>query len=75
MMIYNMHIGTTRPDHTVLRSLVALLASLPATENKHFREEFDTVMLISVKDPICTTDNTFKLRNTRTFSSLLFWLH
>ncbi|KAF5312102.1 hypothetical protein D9619_003396 [Psilocybe cf. subviscida] len=28
--------------HTVLRSLVALLASLPATENTHFREEFDT---------------------------------
>lgn len=43
------NIGTTRPDHTVLRSLVALLASLPATENTHFREEFDTVMFISAR--------------------------
>ncbi|KAF8971424.1 COP9 signalosome subunit 6 [Flammula alnicola] len=34
--------GTARSDHTILRSLVALLASLPASENKHFREEFDT---------------------------------
>ncbi|KAF8905435.1 COP9 signalosome subunit 6 [Gymnopilus junonius] len=34
--------GQTRPDHATLRSLSALLASLPASENKHFREEFDT---------------------------------
>ncbi|KAF4623464.1 hypothetical protein D9613_001688 [Agrocybe pediades] len=34
--------GQARPDHSVLRSLTALLASLPASENKHFREEFDT---------------------------------
>lgn len=30
-------------DHATLRSLAALIASLPATENKAFREEFDTV--------------------------------
>ncbi|KDR84839.1 hypothetical protein GALMADRAFT_233256 [Galerina marginata CBS 339.88] len=34
--------GQARPDSSVLRSLSALLASLPASENKHFREEFDT---------------------------------
>ncbi|KJA26121.1 hypothetical protein HYPSUDRAFT_36994 [Hypholoma sublateritium FD-334 SS-4] len=34
--------GTAKSDPTILRSLVALLASLPASENKHFREEFDT---------------------------------
>jgi len=34
--------GQARPDPSVLRSLSALLASLPASENKHFREEFDT---------------------------------
>ncbi|KAH9487082.1 COP9 signalosome complex subunit 6 [Psilocybe cubensis] len=34
--------GQARPDQSILRSLSALLASLPATENKHFREEFDT---------------------------------
>ena len=35
--------GTTKKDHDVLRSLAALVASLPASENKAFREEFDTV--------------------------------
>ncbi|KAJ2920283.1 hypothetical protein MD484_g72, partial [Candolleomyces efflorescens] len=34
--------GTTKKDHDVLRSLAALVASLPASENKAFREEFDT---------------------------------
>jgi COP9 signalosome complex subunit 6 len=34
--------GQARPDHSILRSLSALLASLPASESKHFREEFDT---------------------------------
>ncbi|KAG1716328.1 hypothetical protein ID866_812 [Astraeus odoratus] len=29
-------------DHTTLRSLTALIASLPASENNGFREEFDT---------------------------------
>ncbi|KAG5654041.1 hypothetical protein H0H81_008057 [Sphagnurus paluster] len=34
--------GQAIKDHSTLRSLSALLASLPATENKAFREEFDT---------------------------------
>ncbi|CAA7258755.1 unnamed protein product [Cyclocybe aegerita] len=34
--------GQARPDHAILRSLAALAASLPASENKYFREEFDT---------------------------------
>jgi len=29
-------------DHATLRALTALIASLPATENKAFREEFET---------------------------------
>jgi len=33
--------GQARADHTTLRSLSALIASLPASENKYFREEFD----------------------------------
>jgi COP9 signalosome complex subunit 6 len=31
-------------DHATLRALNALIASLPATENKAFREEFETVL-------------------------------
>jgi len=34
--------GQAHPDHGILRSIAALVASLPASENKHFREEFDT---------------------------------
>ncbi|THH17396.1 hypothetical protein EW146_g3399 [Bondarzewia mesenterica] len=34
--------GKALKDHATLRSLTALLASLPASENKGFREEFDT---------------------------------
>ncbi|KAK2462032.1 hypothetical protein APHAL10511_006495 [Amanita phalloides] len=34
--------GQAQKDHTTLRSLSALVASLPATENVAFREEFDT---------------------------------
>ncbi|KAG2023868.1 COP9 signalosome subunit 6 [Coprinopsis cinerea AmutBmut pab1-1] len=34
--------GTAKKDHDTLRSLAALVASLPASENKAFREEFDT---------------------------------
>ncbi|ESK98213.1 cop9 signalosome subunit 6 [Moniliophthora roreri MCA 2997] len=29
-------------DHGILRSISALIASLPASENKHFRQEFNT---------------------------------
>ena len=32
-------------NHAVLRSLSALIASLPASENRRFREEFDTVCI------------------------------
>jgi COP9 signalosome complex subunit 6 len=35
--------GQGKGDHGVLRSLAALVASLPASENRHFREEFETV--------------------------------
>ncbi|KAK0245931.1 related to COP9 signalosome complex subunit 6 [Armillaria ostoyae] len=34
--------GTAPKDQAILRSISALVASLPATENKAFREEFDT---------------------------------
>ncbi|KAJ7596623.1 COP9 signalosome subunit 6 [Mycena floridula] len=34
--------GQATKDHGLLRAIAALVASLPATENKHFREEFDT---------------------------------
>ncbi|KAJ8462444.1 hypothetical protein ONZ45_g5705 [Pleurotus djamor] len=34
--------GKAPKDHATLRALSALVASLPATENKGFREEFDT---------------------------------
>lgn len=40
--------GQARPDYGILRSLAALVASLPASENKHFREEFDTVRFIII---------------------------
>ncbi|KAG8885662.1 hypothetical protein FRB97_000105 [Tulasnella sp. 331] len=33
--------SSAQKDHDVLRSLSALVASLPASENKHFREEFE----------------------------------
>ncbi|PSR80732.1 hypothetical protein PHLCEN_2v6648 [Hermanssonia centrifuga] len=35
-------VGSAKKDHDTLRSLSALIASLPASENKGFREEFDT---------------------------------
>ncbi|RDB29371.1 COP9 signalosome complex subunit 6 [Hypsizygus marmoreus] len=34
--------GQAKKDHATLRSLAALIASLPATENKAFRQEFET---------------------------------
>jgi COP9 signalosome complex subunit 6 len=34
--------GQAPKDHTTLRALTALIASLPATENKDFRVEFET---------------------------------
>ena len=35
--------GQAPKDHATLRSLSALVASLPVTENVSFRDEFDTV--------------------------------
>lgn len=35
-------------DHATLRSLSALVASLPASESRGFREEFETVRCVSV---------------------------
>jgi COP9 signalosome complex subunit 6 len=35
--------GKVKKDHATLRSLAALVASLPASESEAFREEFDTV--------------------------------
>lgn len=37
-----LYVGTAKKDHDVLRSLAALVASLPASDNKFFREEFNT---------------------------------
>ncbi|KAH9911435.1 COP9 signalosome subunit 6 [Epithele typhae] len=34
--------GSAKKDHATLRALSALIASLPASENRGFREEFDT---------------------------------
>ncbi|KIO34560.1 hypothetical protein M407DRAFT_209775 [Tulasnella calospora MUT 4182] len=33
--------GTAQKDHEILRALAALVASLPASENKYFRSEFE----------------------------------
>ncbi|KAG6381380.1 maintenance of mitochondrial structure and function-domain-containing protein [Boletus reticuloceps] len=40
--VTNVLAGQVPKDHTILRSISALIASLPASENKGFREEFDT---------------------------------
>jgi hypothetical protein len=42
-VLKEMILGRAAKDHAVLRSLSALMASLPATESPGFREEFDTV--------------------------------
>ena len=41
--------GQATKDHAALRSLSALMASLPATESPGFREEFDTVSFLIQK--------------------------
>lgn len=40
--------GSAKKDYGTLRALSALVASLPATENKEFREEFDIVRTLSL---------------------------
>ena len=40
--------GSATKDYDTLRALTALVASLPASENPVFREEFDTVCVIFI---------------------------
>lgn len=47
--------GQATKDHAVLRSLSALMASLPATESPGFREEFDTVTFLIQKSGLGTS--------------------
>jgi COP9 signalosome complex subunit 6 len=35
--------GSTPKDHATIRSLAALVASLPASDSQGFRDEFETV--------------------------------
>jgi COP9 signalosome complex subunit 6 len=35
--------GSTPKDHATIRSLAALIASLPASDSQGFRDEFETV--------------------------------
>jgi COP9 signalosome complex subunit 6 len=44
----NVDLGNVSEDYSTLRSLSALLASLPAADQPEFRQEFDTV-----KFPFC----------------------
>ncbi len=37
--------GSAPKDHATIRSLAALLASLPASDSQGFREEFETVCI------------------------------
>jgi COP9 signalosome complex subunit 6 len=41
--------GSTPKDHATIRSLVALVASLPASDSQGFRDEFETVPILSSK--------------------------
>ncbi|KAF8736746.1 hypothetical protein AX14_014069 [Amanita brunnescens Koide BX004] len=53
--------GQAPTDHATLRSLSALVASLPATENGSFRDEFDTeyedVQLTAILSSLTTSTN------------------
>ncbi|KAI0932531.1 hypothetical protein AcW2_001134 [Taiwanofungus camphoratus] len=51
--------GQAVKDHATLRSLSALMASLPASENKGFREEFDTVRSSPPSPPCSLTAPSF----------------
>lgn len=37
--------GSTPKDHAIIRSLAALIASLPASDSQGFRDEFETVTI------------------------------
>ncbi len=41
--------GSAPKDHATIRSLVALVASLPASDSQGFRDEFETVPILSSK--------------------------
>jgi COP9 signalosome complex subunit 6 len=48
--------GSTPKDHATIRSLVALVASLPASDSQGFRNEFETVPIPSSKPVSSLTD-------------------
>lgn len=50
--------GTTPKDHATMRSLAALIASLPASDSQGFRDEFETVpILLSRSRSFLTNDS------------------
>ena len=42
-------LGSTPKDHATIRTLSALVASLPASDSQGFRDEFETVPILSSK--------------------------
>jgi COP9 signalosome complex subunit 6 len=50
ILAYKHHSGKVPKNHEVLRALAALVASLPASENSAFRDEFN--MVCSDWDPL-----------------------
>ena len=58
--------GSAQKDHATIRSLAALVASLPASDSQGFREEFETVcaFVLPLLSQLTSRD-----RNTWTFSS------
>lgn len=50
--------GSSPKDHTALRSLSSLIASLPASEHLEFREEFDQVCTTMIHSAWAMIDNT-----------------
>lgn len=66
--------GQAVKDHATLRSLTALIASLPATENKAFRDEFETVLAIRYLLGHLLTTIQRHGRSTRTSNSPPFYL-
>lgn len=49
--------GSAPKDHAMIRSLVALLASLPASDSQGFRDEFETVPTRQFKLVLGPTDS------------------
>lgn len=66
-LIYIPTLGSAKKDHATLRALSALISSLPASEDKNFREEFDTVShLATTKRVILMVYVNLTTRNTET---------